>query len=242
MLELGQAIVRQLEINQRGEQTSRWMAHHLAELITTAQAAEGDAKRLAEDRAAELILKLWARRRDLPMSADPLHGYLEAIKVLGAMLPTANPWRQLQRGRSDEALLCGMFDSLVNLVMSGLLLTRNGDIRKIEDAEWDSLSEEERFLVETLNRWRELFVPPTSEEFSLNPIFVTIRGGDDESEANVGKLDRSALKDPRAESEEDLHGSILVHIERFQAKLSELIEQWREKEGNEADEASELDD
>lgn len=227
MLGLGQAIVRQLELDRRGELPSRWMAHHLAELITAAQTAKGKAKQQAEDRAADLILKLWANRRSLPASADPLYGHLDAIKVLSAMLPSSNPWRRFQRGDSVESLLCDMFDALVQLVMSGLHLTRGRDIRKIEDAEWDALSEEERFLVENLDRWRNLFVAPAPEKISLEPIFVTSPEGDDEGVTNVGASDIEGSKEPKPGSEHEQRAAILAHVETFQAQLSDLIERWR---------------
>lgn len=226
MLGLGQAIVRQLELDRRGELPSRWMAHHLAELITAAQTAKGKAKQQAEDRAADLVLKLWANRRSLPASADPLYGHLDAIKVLSAMLPSSNPWRRFQRGDSVESLLCDMFDALVQLVMSGLHLTCGRDKRKIEDAEWDALSEEERFLVENLDRWRNLFVAPAPDRISLEPIFVTVLEGDEEGETNVGTSDTEASKEPEPSSEREQGAVILAHVETIQAQLSDLIERW----------------
>lgn len=68
ILELGRTIVRQLELEQRENVLPRWMAHHLAELIKVAENSESSAKQYAEDRAVELILKLWTSRRDLPTS------------------------------------------------------------------------------------------------------------------------------------------------------------------------------
>jgi len=203
------------------------MAHHLAELITTAQTAEGEVKTVAEGRAAELILKLWTNRRALPTPADPLHGHLAAIKVLGAMLPTGDPWRRFQRAGSDDALLGDMFGALVQLVMSGLLLTRGGEMRRIADVEWGALSEEEQFLVDILNRWHHFFVTPAPEKISLESFYAVFRENDDESDAENGASDSDAAEAPEPDPEREQRAAILAHVETFQARLVDLIDRWR---------------
>jgi hypothetical protein len=207
------------------------MAHHLAELITMAQTGEGEAKQQAEDRAAELILKLWTNRRALPVPADPLHGHLAAIKVLGALEPTANPWRHFQRG-GDDALLGDMFDALVRLVMSGLMLTRSEEMRKIEDPEWEALSEEERFLTQTLDRWHDFIATPVPENISLDAFYVKFveSNGDPDVEGEVddGDTDETAGT-PNPEREQ--RAAILAQLETFQARLTDLIERWRSAGG-----------
>ncbi len=214
------------------------MAHHVAELITEAETVEGEARQEAQDRAAELILKLWANRRTLPIPADPLHGHLAAIKVLGTMLPAADPWHRFQRGGSDEALLGDMFGALVQLVMSGLMLTRGEAMRKIEDAEWDALSEEERFLVETLERWDEFFVKSSPTTTSLESFYATfLNDGDDSDAEDQEPGEDVAEPEPRPEPgpepeleldpERERRAAILAHVETFQARLADLIERWR---------------
>lgn len=230
-------IVRQLELDKHGELPARWMAHHLAELITTAKTAEGEEKQRAEDRASELILKLWANRRGLPGHADPLHGHLEAIKVLGAMLPTANPWRRFQRSDSDDALLGDMFGTLVQLVMSGLALTRGAEARKIEDPEWEALSEEEKFLAEILSRWQAFIVAPKPINISLEAFYATLLPDDGQDEWNEGALNVGASDSPEPDPEREQRLRILDHLETFQTRLSEMIQQWRSANGLDALEA-----
>lgn len=233
VLELGRAIVRQLELDRRGELPSRWMAHHLAELITAAQTASGEPKQQAEDRAAELILKLWVNRRALPTPADPLHGHLAAIKTLGAMLPDADPWHRFQRSSNDDALLRDMFVALVNLVLGGLLLTRGGEMRRIEDAEWDALSEEEQFLVETLDRWQDFVVTPAPDKISLEIFFSRFSERDGEANVEVEASDAEPAEkhDPDPDPEREQRAAILAHVEIFQARLADLIEGWRSAGG-----------
>jgi hypothetical protein len=205
------------------------MAHHLAELITTAQTGEGEAKQQAEDRAAELILKLWTNRRALPVPADPLHGHLAAIKVLSAMDPTANPWRRFQRGGGDDALLGDMFDALAHLVMSGLMLTRSEEMRQIEDPEWDALSDEEKYLVEILDRWRDFVATPAPETISLESFYLKFVEGNGDSDAEGMAADADP-QEPATEAaldpERKQRAAILAHLETFQARLADLIEGW----------------
>ena len=207
------------------------MAHHLAELITTAQTAKGEPKQQAEDRAAELILKLWVNRRALPTPADPLHGYLAAIKTLGAMLPSADPWHRFQRASDDDALLRDMFGALVNLVLSGLLLTRGVEMRRIEDAEWGALSEEEQFLVEILDRWQEFVVTPASDRISLEIFFSRFSERDGEPNVQVDASDAEPAEKHDAAPEREQRAAILAHVEIFQARLADLIEGWRSAGG-----------
>ena len=237
VLELGQVIVRQLELDRRGELPSRWMAHHLAELITTAKTAEGEVKQQAQDRASELILKLWTNRRALPTPADPLHGHLAAIKVLGTMLPAADPWRRFRRNGDDE-LLGDMFSALVQLVMGGLMLTRGEDMRKIEDAEWDALSEEEKFLIEILNRWQDFFVKAEPKELSLDAFYMDFLKADAEGE--VAGVDPEEPH-PELDPEREQRAAILAHVETFQVRLADLVQRWRTAGGLDGPERA-LDD
>lgn len=225
-MELGRAIVDQLEIDHRGEVLDKWMAHHLAELIKAAETSEGKARQEAEDRAVELILKLWANRRALPGAADPVKGYRNAINVLAAMFPSGDPWRYYRRGHTAEKLLHEMFGAMVHLVMSGLLLTRNLELRTIQDAEWDALSAEERLLVEILNTWHEFFVTPAPNKVELENFYRILVEGETDTE----KAEEEAAGDGNDESNpaEIDRAAILSHVETFQARLDQLVTQWRE--------------
>lgn len=202
------------------------MAHHLAELITISESAEGKEKQKAEDRAAELILKLWTNRRVLPVPADPLYGYVDAIEVLSAMLPSANPWRRFQRHNREEVLLSDMFGTMAHLILSGLLLTSAQEVRRVENAEWDALSDEERFVVDALERWRCFAVTPAPNAASLEAFLATIEGD------NEGGLENEhQLAQEEAHSEQDPRNEILSHIATFQKQLNDLMELWRKAGG-----------
>lgn len=87
VLALGQTIVRGLELCEGGVVLECWLAHHLAELMCKADRTVGPAKAALEHEAADIILKLWARRGELPAPAPSGDGYRNAIEVLAQSLP-----------------------------------------------------------------------------------------------------------------------------------------------------------
>lgn len=227
MLELGRAIAHQLDIDAHGELLPRWMAQHLAELIQAAECSEGAAKQMAEERAVELIIKLWTNRRALPGNADPLNGYLAAIKTLSVMQPSADPWRWYRPSSSSEELLHDMFCALVDLVMSGLLLTRPLEMRRIQDVEWNALSKEEQLLVELLERWHEFVVAPAPSKINLEDLYSAYPGSREvDSGGDVSTPGDESAGEDEGSPEIDRR-AILSHVETFQARLASLIEKWR---------------
>lgn len=211
------------------------MAHYLAELIQTAETAEGAAKQEAEDRAANLIIKLWANRRALPLSADPLSGYRDAIKVLAALLPSSDPWRRFRRTGTSDALLHDMFGAMVQLVMGGLLLTRDVEMRTILDAEWEALSDEEQLLVEVLNRWHQFFAKPAPPKIDLESFYAVFADDDETPVADGPAEEDQGAAGPVAAN----RAEILSHVETFQGRLGELVAQWRQAIAQGADTSEE---
>ena len=121
---LGQVIVKQLDLNDRGTVLERWLAHHLAEVIAEADQATGTAKAASEAQAVDLILKLWIHRRALPEPVDPLGGYRKAIEVLGRLAPEADPWSRFRQPDGYDGLLHEMFRILSRTVLSGWCLPK----------------------------------------------------------------------------------------------------------------------
>lgn len=157
---LGRTIVDQLGLTSHDDVIERWMAHHLAELISTADQATGDDKSRAEAQAVDTILKLWAHRRVLPEPVDPLAGLRLAIDVLGRMSPEADPWAR-NRLRPNppvlafEPVLSEIFQTLSRTMMAGLLLTLNARLRPIIASESAMLGPEEDRLLEEINVWMD---------------------------------------------------------------------------------------
>ncbi|MBI5446725.1 MAG: hypothetical protein HY900_36600 [Deltaproteobacteria bacterium] len=228
---LGPAIVRQLELDDRGAVLERWLAHHLAELISEADSAVGPGKALAENRAVDLILKLWLHRRALPETADPLGGYRDAIAVLGRLMPDANPWRRYRRDGSYEDLLYEMFDTLTRIVLGGVLLTQTGRTRSITEAESTALEDEERLMHAQLETWMQFFdrlpqTPGTDIEI-VEPAETEeteVQGGLTEVEAkNV------APEQQTARLGRDVHSAIVENLESLQSDLGELLTRWKRR-------------
>lgn len=216
------------------------MAHHLAELIDAAETGEGQARREAEDRAVELVLRLWKNRSVLPGGADPMSAYRDATRVLATMLPSADPWRRFQRGSSTERLLHDMLGAMAHLVMSGLLLTHGPDPREIQDAEWDALSDEERSLVLILDTWREFVVTPTPNRIELEGLYRMLIDG----EGGRGKEQAAEVEEGETDPVEIERAAVLSHVEAFQARLDELVAHWRETQakGKEPEDVEEDED
>ena len=87
VLELGEHLVRELGLEDSTDTLGRWLAHHLAELMTSVKETAGtSAHHEALKRATEIILRIWDRRTALPGDAYPLAQYKEVLNVLKADL------------------------------------------------------------------------------------------------------------------------------------------------------------
>lgn len=62
-----------------------WLAHHLADLITRAEAAEGEGANEARQEAVDLILRLWDHRSTLPSAHRPLANFEPALSALAKL-------------------------------------------------------------------------------------------------------------------------------------------------------------
>lgn len=92
-MELGKHLVEELDLAGRRDTLARWLAHHLAELISDVDRAVNVAeKRGARQRALDAILKVWDHRTQLPGNANPLAPYRKIIQVLSELNPEPLQW------------------------------------------------------------------------------------------------------------------------------------------------------
>lgn len=237
VLALGQAIVRELELNDRGAVLERWLAHHLAELISEADSAVGTAKAAAKQQAVDLILKLWMHRRALPEPVDPLGGYRNAIAVLGRLMPEADPWGHYHQRETNEDILHEMFQTMIRIVVGGVLLTQVTRTRSISEAESKALEDEEVFLHAVLEQWMPFFAlqaqRPKVEIKFVDP--HAAENAEDHGDSSEVDLDDLTPEHQTARVEASAHSAIVANIERMQTDLATLLTRWRKVVPNEAE-------
>ena len=87
VISLGKRLVQELGLEPGVDTLSKWMAHYVAEQITTAENATGDAKAGAEQRCFETVLKLWERRSLLPNGRRPFESFERIFRALDHIDP-----------------------------------------------------------------------------------------------------------------------------------------------------------
>src|SRR5688572_5692390 len=93
VLALGQLIVDQLKLDPGVDTLGRWMAHHIAELLTAVDAAPSDKlRRERQNEAVQVILKLWAHRSTYENRINPLLELKPIVQVIRTLHPDSNPW------------------------------------------------------------------------------------------------------------------------------------------------------
>ena len=234
VLALGQVIVRQLELEDRGAVLERWLAHHLAEVMAEAGQAVGPARAASEAQAVDLVLKLWAHRRALPEPVDPVGGYRKAVEVLGRLVPEANPWAYYRRPDTYDGLLREMFELLSRIVLAGLLLTQVSRARPVTAEESKGLEEEEVYLQSVFEQWMPFFPRPQSRpdikiEFVGTDTAEYAEMGIDEKSERVGGPDDQdhVSNEQAAPTDARLHAAIASDLEDMQNNLADLLTRWR---------------
>lgn len=89
MLELGTQLASDLE---QTDTLGRWMAHYLAERMTSLEQKTGSERAIAEAEVADLILQLWSLRRQLPSGRLPLAEVDEVEAAIARLTPGRRPW------------------------------------------------------------------------------------------------------------------------------------------------------
>lgn len=89
MLELGKLLAAELE---QTDTLGRWIAHYLAERMTGLEQKTGSEKGNVEAEVAELVLRLWSLRRQLPGSRLPLAEVDEVEAAIARLTPGRRPW------------------------------------------------------------------------------------------------------------------------------------------------------
>ncbi|KPQ27479.1 MAG: hypothetical protein HLUCCO06_17420 [Halomonas sp. HL-93] len=86
-IELGKRIVEELELDHSCDTLGRWMAHHLAQLIVTAEQATEDNKRTAQQECRAAILEIWEHVLSLPTGSRPFRDLEPIVETIRALDP-----------------------------------------------------------------------------------------------------------------------------------------------------------
>lgn len=89
VLGLGKLLAAELE---QTDTLGRWIAHYVAERMTSLEQKGGSERGIAEAEVADLILRLWSLRRQLPGSRLPLAEVDEVEAAIARLAPGRRPW------------------------------------------------------------------------------------------------------------------------------------------------------
>lgn len=101
VMELGKRLVCELGLEDSTDTLSRWMAHHIAELITRSEQAGGSNRALNHE-CYEAILQLWRHRHELPDGKRPFEEVEPVARAIASLDPESTYPRYFQRPRGRQ--------------------------------------------------------------------------------------------------------------------------------------------
>lgn len=160
VLALGRHLVEELQLEPGVDTLGRWMAHHLAELMTRARKAKDPVQQsAAKEQAGEAILRVWQHRATADR-INPLGDLRPILGVLRTLAQEAPPWVYLSGGGRREAagrthdLLRRLTICLSVLELGDLEVMRTGLTRARRTAKYQS--QEEREVTTHLSLWLDV--------------------------------------------------------------------------------------
>lgn len=103
-MDLGRALVEELGLEPGVDTLSRWMAHHVAEMIEDVETANVEDRPAKSAECAKTILNLWERRHQLPDGKRPFEDLEPILRTLESLDPADDTPRffRSQRMTVDE--------------------------------------------------------------------------------------------------------------------------------------------
>jgi hypothetical protein len=169
-LELGRLLASELE---HTDTLGRWIAHYLAERMTRLQQKTESERAIAEAEVVDLILRLWALRRQLPGGRLPLAEVDEVEAAIARLAPGRRPWAYFGAFAADtepstEATEASttlkaalLVDRLAGDLVHGLI-GRATALAEADEAVW--VTQAEQIGDETLRRVRRVRVDHDDSE------------------------------------------------------------------------------
>lgn len=151
-MELGKTIVGELGLDPGVDTVGRWMAHHIAELITDAESAtDPEAKRTKEAQAAEAISRLWQHRSAYDNRINPLHELQPILQILRTLNPNRNVWIT-NFGGPDGNAFAQVYDALRRLVIL-MVVRKTGQSRLVVSTTSAHQNNDEKEIIASINAW-----------------------------------------------------------------------------------------
>ncbi|WP_053361375.1 hypothetical protein [Bacillus sp. FJAT-27251] len=195
-MNLGKALVKELNLDPGVDTLGRWMAHYIAEQITVAERATGVEKKEAEERCFNTILKVWRHRSAIPGESRPFVKFEPILRTLERLDPEIDhhyffedridnfesvpdelkEWLEVAKGIDEAARVCLKYV----FKQAALAATDESTIEWLENAA--ALREEDHFSV----IFRELHVD--IEDFED----VVVQKDRDKLYSNIKKLEAFA--------------------------------------------------
>lgn len=94
--------MEELGIESSVDTLGRWMAHHIADLIISAENATGEEKDLAEKNCFEAILVLWKHRAELPNGKRPFEDLEPVVRAIESLDPDSDTPRYFRSARGPK--------------------------------------------------------------------------------------------------------------------------------------------
>jgi len=151
-LALGRQIVSELGLEPGVDTLSKWMAHHIAELISDAESqTDPEVKRNKETQAAESISKLWQHRSKYDNRINPLHDLKPILQVLQTLDPNRNVWIT-NFGGPDGKAFAQVYDALRRLVIL-MIIKKSGGTPKAGTSTIAHQDADEKAITASINAW-----------------------------------------------------------------------------------------
>jgi hypothetical protein len=85
VINLGKAIISELDIGVDSNTLERWLVHYIAANIHKSENSQGEEKEVAEKNCIDAILKLWHHRSELPRGIRPFTDFDSAFRGLSKL-------------------------------------------------------------------------------------------------------------------------------------------------------------
>jgi len=207
-LGLGAEIVKQLgEIAEHDLLTS-WMAEYLGEKISEVKRARGKQREALEKECAELILKLWDRRHQLPNGARPLESFEPLFVVLNELSQDKPRYSLLRNLPPTDK------NSKVGKIIQGVLAIDQSASVLIRYL----LAEAVEKIPKSDKRWADIRTEIKPSPWDINIVRILIEDADAISDK------QEKLKKQQHEKLEAMLGS-LEYFEKSTATLRVLLEE-----------------